>query len=183
MFHEFTHALGFASNIDQNGADGYGYLLDGNWVMFDRFLTDVNGNDVVDHTTFDINQSTWDFASVGGTSPDAGLFFSGPNALAANGGIPIGIFSPIVWENGSSGSHLDTNNPLYAGMMMVHDRDYGSQAKDYSGIEVGILKDLGYTAASAEVPEPSTYVLFILGLLMIAKFKFQNERFSFGSLR
>ncbi len=172
VFHELTHALGFSSNIQKNGEDAYGNKTAGSWGFFDKFITDVNGDDMVDPTSFDINQAFWDTASIGGSSPSAGLFFDGANAKAANGGNSVGIFSPTIWNDGSSGSHLDTDNPVYSAMMMKHDRDYGSESRTYSGIEVGILLDLGYSAAtSTPVPEPETYLLLLVGLMLIAKFQ------------
>jgi hypothetical protein len=167
VFHEFSHALGFASGIAENGEDSYGYKTDGNWAFFDQFLTDENGAPVVDPSSFNIVQDLWDSSSIGGDSPADGLFFNGPNAVAANGGNPVGIFSPTTWVQGSSGSHLDTDNPALTGLLMVHDRDFGSATRTFSAIEVGIFTDLGYTAATTAVPEPETYVLMILGLTTI----------------
>jgi hypothetical protein len=167
VFHEFSHALGFASGIQENGEDSYGYTTDGNWAFFDQFLSDKNGNLVVDPTTFDINQALWDSTSVGGDSPADGLFFNGANAVSANGGNPVGIFSPTTWVDGSSGSHLDTNNAALVGSMLVHDRDFGPATRTYSAIEVGIFTDLGYTAINTAVPEPGTLLLLAAGLFGI----------------
>ena len=121
---------------------------------------------MVDPGTFAINQTAWDSASVGGTSPGAGLFFNGANAVAANGGNLVGIYSPTTWEGGSSGSHIDTDNPAYAGMMMLHATSTGPGARDYSAVEIGMLRDLGYTLA-APIPEPGTYGLMLAGLGLV----------------
>lgn len=165
LYHEFSHALGFASMISQSGAPIFGTKSAGTWGAFDQYLTDVSGNHVIDSSTFGLNQSTWDAASVGGTSPAAGLFFSGAYAMAANGGNRVGIYSPTTWVDGSSGSHLDDDNPALAGMMMLSASDKGPYARSFSNIEVGVFRDLGYTVSA--VPEPETYALMIAGLLML----------------
>jgi PEP-CTERM motif len=159
LFHEFTHALGFASTIQ---SDGTGLFSGNHWGTFDKFLTDKNGNAVITAGTFATN-SVWTTASVGGTSPDAGLFFNGTHAVAANEGQLVGIYSPTTWSGGSSSSHLDTDNPAYAGMMMRHAVGNGSAARTYSAIEVGIMQDIGYTAVAA-VPEPESCAMMFAGL-------------------
>lgn len=159
IFHEFTHALGFSSSIDQNGTSLFGT---NNWVTFDQFLSDKNGAKVIAPGTFALDGSVWNTGSVGGTSPAAGLFFDGPNAMAANGGQRVGLYTPTTWADGSSVSHIDTDNPAYAGMMMLHATTTGPGARVYSAIEVGILQDLGYTLA-APIPEPSTWALWMVG--------------------
>jgi hypothetical protein len=160
IFHELTHALGFSSVIFE---DGSGLFID-EWASFDLFLQDNNGESVVTDTFF-IDHSAWDAASVGGT--DDGLFFGGANAMAANGGNAVEIYSPTTWEEGSSGSHLD--KAVFTTDMMKHDRDYGPETRTYSAVDVGILTDIGYTrnatTVSVSVPEPGTLGLVLVGLL------------------
>jgi hypothetical protein len=165
-FHEFTHALGFASLIQQNGRDLFGNSTAGHWGTYDQFLVDQSGNAVVNASTFDINSSVWNTASIGGTSPAAGMFFNGANAVAANSGQLVGLYSPTTWIDGSSISHLDTDNPDYSGMMMLHAVGTGSAARDYSAIEVGMMLDLGYSAV-AVVPEPASLPMMFAGLGVI----------------
>ena len=156
IFHELTHALGFNSIIDKNGE---GFFKD-EWSTFDTFLQDSTGEKVVTDTFF-INQPAWDAASVGGTG--SGLFFGGANAVAANGGNAVEIFSPTTWIDGSSGSHID--GTPFPTDMMKYDRGYGPETRDYSPVDVGILTDIGYTrVASTSVPETGTLGLAFLGL-------------------
>lgn len=162
VFHEFAHTLGFASLINQ---DGTGLFSGNHWGAFDQFLTDKDGNAVITAGTFATN-SVWTTASVGGTSPGAGLFFNGANAVAANGGQLVGLYSPTTWDDGSSGSHIDTDNPAYAGLMMLHSVTTGNAARTFSTIEVGMMQDLGYTLA-APVPEPESYAMMFAGLGVI----------------
>ncbi|WP_310463347.1 PEP-CTERM sorting domain-containing protein [Sphaerotilus sp.] len=159
VFHEFTHALGFSSLVNQ---DGSGLFSGNHWGAFDQFLTDKNGIAVVSAGTFATN-STWTTASIGGTSPGAGMFFNGTHAVAANGGNLVGLYSPTTWEDGSSVSHIDTDNPAYAGQIMLHSASPGSGIRTYSAIEVGMMQDIGYSAIAA-VPEPESYAMMFAGL-------------------
>lgn len=162
MFHEFTHTLGFTSSIGQFGDPLLGSRHEGSWSTFDRYIVDKNGTPVIDPTTFAINETVWDAGSVGGASPAGGLFFDGPNAVAANGGNPVGLYTPLLWAEGSSVSHLDDDNSAFAGMMMLAASETGPYTRDYSGVEIGILQDLGYTVTA--IPEPETYAMMLAGL-------------------
>lgn len=167
IYHELTHAIGFSSNIDQSGNPVFGTKAAGEWGAFDRFLVDKDGNTVV-NTDFSLNQGVWDAASVGGASPAAGMFFNGAYAVAANGGAAVGLYTPTTWNEGSSVSHLDTDNPALAKMMMTHTSLTGPGARDYSAIEVGMMRDLGYTVTA--VPEPEIYAMMFAGLGMVGWF-------------
>ncbi len=165
LFHEFTHALGFTSTIGQSGEPIFGTQGAGSWSTFDSFIVDKNNARIIDPTNFALNQGAWDAGSIGGASPAGGLFFDGANAVAANGGSPAGLYTPTTWEEGSSVSHLDDENPAFAGRMMLAMSDAGPYARDYDAVEVGVLADLGYTAAV--IPEPETYAMLLAGLGMI----------------
>ena len=163
MFHEFTHALGFANGINEAGADPFGNgnnLIPGNWAKYDQFLVNAGGARIIDGTTFLTNQATWDAAKT------TAVFFDGTNARAANGGNPVDLYTPSPYNDGSSIGHLNTSNPAYATSMMKHDRDFGPEARTYSAIEVGMLTDLGYSVTA--VPEPASVALMLAGLVGVA---------------
>ncbi|MDO7083606.1 hypothetical protein WNY51_15130 [Pseudocolwellia sp. AS88] len=156
IFHELTHALGFSSLIDESGV---GFFID-EWSTFDTFLVDANGVNVVTDTFF-IDQAAWDDASV--SANGTGLYFGGANAVAANGGNAVEIYSPTSWEEGSSGSHID--GTAFPTDMMKYDRGYGAETRTYSAVDVGILTDIGYTrVATTSVPETGTLGLSFLGM-------------------
>lgn len=161
MFHEFTHTLGFASFVGQSGDPIVGTPSAGSWNTFDSFIVDKNGTKIINPSNFSINQAVWDASSVGGASPAEGIFFNGPNAVAANGGNAVGLYTPETWKEGSSVSHLDDQNAAFAGMMMLSASDTGPFARDYSAVEVGMLQDLGYAAV---IPEPEAYAMMLMGL-------------------
>lgn len=157
IFHELTHALGFSSMISE---DGFGAYKD-EWSTFDTFLQDKDGNKVVKNDFF-IDHNTWDAVKTGDTGN--GIFFGGANAVAANGGQLVEIYSPTKWNDGSSGSHID--GAPFPTDMMKFDRDYGDETRIYSAVDVGILTDIGYTRnAATSVPEPSTLGLGLFGML------------------
>ena len=171
IFHELTHALGFASSITEAGDDGFvtnpgnlkgGLDVAGSWAKFDEFMTNCSspGGDLIDHTTLLTNQATYNAAKT------SAMCLNGPKAVEANGGL-VAIYAPNPYQNGSSGSHLDesgNNN----GAMMKYDRDFNKdEARTYNAIEIGIMTDIGYTrvAANNNVPEPGSLALLLAGLL------------------
>lgn len=190
LFHEFTHAIGFTSTISQAGRDVYGYGSEdpavdaGTWNKFDSFLVQCGGANVIDSSSR-INQAVWDAASVGDGSPN-GLCFNGGNAVLANGGNLIELYSPNPWAEGSSGSHLNTNNPQFTGSpqnlgsMMRHNGADGSyDTRSYSTIEVGMLTDLGYTRnipPTNNVPEPGTLALLLASLAGTSLIRRRNKK-------
>jgi hypothetical protein len=161
--HEIMHTVGFLSGIRQDGTDLWGNSVNdpGTWEPFDEFVADNSGA-LIDGSTFINDKTRWDAASVGGTGSN-GLFFIGANAMAANGGNPVNLYSPSTWEDGSSGAHLDDNQ--YGGLyVMESSTGTGLGVRGFSDIERGMLRDIGYTNLTA-VPEPTgMLVLCSLGI-------------------
>ncbi|MEO8991829.1 MAG: PEP-CTERM sorting domain-containing protein [Nitrosospira sp.] len=165
LFHEFTHALGFGSEIsgspasDRFSQGGDGTNTAGSWSKWDQFLTDGNGTSLINPSTYEVDQ-----AAVSDAQSNGGRF-AGANAIAA-----YGSAAPLFADPDQS--HLDeaTFSVPNAAMnyMMKPLRDYGPQeARNYSGLEVGILTDLGYTRLDVDpntVPEPSTILLMLAAL-------------------
>ncbi len=50
--------------------------------------------------------------------------------------------------------------------MMNAQSPSGPSQRDYSAIEVGMMRDLGYSAVTP-VPEPETYAMMLVGLGLI----------------
>ncbi len=94
-----------------------------------------------------------------------GMFFNGSFAVAANSGKAVGLYTPTTWEGGSSVSHTDDQNGAIYGTMMTAQGPTGPWPRDYSAIEVGMMRDLGYTVTA--VPEPETYAMLLAGLGLI----------------
>ena len=167
MIHELLHAAGFSSDINQGGSDGFENPpgTPGMFSIFDKYLTDAAGVPIIDRTTFALDGARWASLSVGGGtegqngSPNIpmpnGLYFSGPKAMAGNGGMPVRIFSPNPWVGSSSGSHLDdlfyTDN-----LMMKAATPPGPGARTLTAFEKGMLEDLGYSLVGSTPPPGPT---------------------------
>lgn len=161
IIHEVLHAIGFASFIDEDGSD----LNDqppgtqGYWIPFDQYLSDNTGLSLIDSNNFEMDGSRWSAAVTGGV--DDGLFFNGANAVAAFGGL-VPIYSPNPFEEGSSIAHIDDNVFLGNSFLMTSASDTGPDARSLSPIEVGMLRDLGFSV----IPE-SSGVGFALGFASV----------------
>lgn len=162
--HELLHAFGFASFISATGQGGFSNASGtaDAWTFFDQFLTTANGTRLV-NTSFQFNTAGVGTLLTNGTSSD--VYFSGPNAMAANGGGRVPIFSPATFIQGSSLGHLDTTVYGSNNYIMTHAVSYGPAVRTLSAIELGILTDLGYSLVA--IPEPSS-VSFIVGTLALA---------------
>lgn len=154
--HELLHTFGFLSNVDSAGSNS-----GDNWTQFDSFVVTSNGtkaigNDYKWKTAFNSNL----------TGSNGGLYFGGPNAVAAYGGL-VPLYTPNPWQSGSSMSHLDDST--FTGnneQLMNAISDTGLGVRELSDVELGILQDLGYTIA----PHSVSAFLF-LGLLLIRRRK------------
>ncbi len=169
--HELLHVVGLFSDIAQNGNDPFDNVpgTPGNWAPFDEFVADSVGA-LIDDGAFTLNGRRWDTASTSGGAGGCGvgLLFIGPNAVAANGGNAVELYSPSIWEEGSSGSHLD--DQCYDGTFMMEAAAYpGLGARQISALEQGILKDIGYTrlGPAPQVPAPPVLYMLPLGLVIL----------------
>jgi len=177
--HEILHAMGFVSFIEEVGSSNTGNKA---WSPFDNFIGDSTG-DLISDTTLALDEARWDIASVAGQDGGVGapfgcgrgLLFNGANAVAANGGNPLEIYSPNPWEGGSSGSHLDdqcyTVDGAVSTYMMEAQTVDGLGRRTISPVEVGVFRDIGYSqfgvTATNDVPEPAIIYLLTAGLLIL----------------
>ena len=163
MMHELLHAFGFLSYID---APGSSWNRRGtNWTTFDSFLGTSNKTPVIGTAS---NRNLFNAAyNANLTGGNGGLYFGGSNAIAAYGG-PVPIYTPSPWEPGSSGSHVDDSTFTGAKSQLMNAKaDPGLAVRVVSAIELGILKDLGYTV----VPVPVS-----AGALLFVGFAFLRRR-------
>jgi len=164
IVHEITHSMGFVESITEDGDDGLnGLTTPGNFSVWDQYIGDSTGV-LIDGTTFMTDAARWNTAKVGGTGavpPNGnGLYFYGPNAVAANGGNPIPLFSANPWVEGSSGGgHMDSQFYGELQRIMNHARPSGPDKRAFSPEELGMMVDIGYRAVV--IPEPSTAILML----------------------
>ncbi|MDT4289410.1 hypothetical protein RO575_07555 [Methylomonas sp. MO1] len=162
--HELLHSFGFTTFGNATGA-GFGGNAPGTpdtWSKFENFLTDASGNRLI--STDGVFDSTKVAALTGGSGS---VLFSGANAVAANGGVGVNVYAPTTWTDGSSIAHLDDDTPALSQLIMASTVSEGLKTREISAIELGILKDIGYTqiAAPAAVPVPAAAWLMLSGLL------------------
>lgn len=147
--HEILHALGIIGAIDNDSEGGGIYAVaPGNpngWYTFDKFMAKADGTPLIDE------QYRFNPANLNVLDDDPGLFFNGPNAVAANGGNLVPIYTPNPWESGSSGSHTDDNTFTGGSQLLMNAAtETGPGIRTLSAIEIGILRDLGF-----EIADPS----------------------------
>jgi hypothetical protein len=154
--HELLHTFGFISVVDSAGNNTVP-----NWTTFDSFIANKNGTSVFNGDVFN---TAYNSNLTGG---DTGLYFGGPNAVAAYGG-PVPLYTPNPWESGSSMSHLDDDT--FTGSLeklMNAASDTGLGVRVLSAAEIGIMKDLGYTMAS----QSAGGAVLLIGMMLVRRRK------------
>lgn len=148
--HELLHTFGFLSNVNSPGSN-----TGTNWTFFDSFIvtdadTKVIASDFKWKTAYNSNL----------TGSNGGLYFGGPNAVAAYGGL-VPLYTPSPWQSGSSISHLDDSTFTGSNSQLMNAvSEAGPGIRSLSAVEQGIFKDLGYTIAQQAI---SSSAIFLTG--------------------
>jgi hypothetical protein len=148
MLHELLHAMGFSHTVAQDGSSSCSQAPGeaGAWNPYDNFLGGTS-TDVIDNASFVLDGGLWGNISVGGAG-NSGVLWRGAQALAANAGQPVPLFSPTTFSNGSSIAHLDDDFYTSSALLMEAATDTGQGVRTLSDIEVGMLKDVGFSNAT-----------------------------------
>lgn len=143
MLHEILHAMDFAHSVTDAGADGCGQAAPaaGGWAPYDQHLGNTTATFI--NGSFVINTTAWTTAVNGGTG-NAGVLWRGTNAVAANSGAGVPLFSPNPIQSGSSISHLDDDFFTSVALLMEAATGPGQGTRTLSPIEVGMFRDMGY---------------------------------------
>jgi len=151
MLHELLHAMGFSNSIRQDGSDPCGVASPNpaGWSPFDKHLGNTSAAFI--NTSFVINRQAW-LASVTGGTGNSGLLWRGVNAVAANNGSPIPMFSPTNFSSGSSVAHLDDDFYSNVNLLMESATGVGPGIRTLAPIEFGIMKDIGIDNSSDPLP-------------------------------
>jgi hypothetical protein len=139
--HELLHSFGFLSNVDEAGEN-----TGQQWTLLDSFIVNSDGRKPIGtdfrwNTAFDPRL----------TGDSGGLYFGGSNAVAAYDDQYVPLFTPSVWEDGSSMSHLD--DATFTGSnqkLMNAATGTGLGVRVLSPFELGILTDIGYVVVTPQ---------------------------------
>ena len=148
--HEIVHSFGFISFISNAGAN-----TRTTWTKFDSFIMTSSKVNVINASTYKFN-TTYNSNLTGA---NGGLYFGGPNAIAAYGGL-VPLYTPSTWAAGSSINHL--NDAVFTGVnrkLMDAIVNTGLGVRALSGVELGILKDLGYTVIPVQAGATLLFVI------------------------
>lgn len=154
--HEIGHCLGFVTTYS-SASDTF---WSGGLTEFSKYLIDDAGNRPAagsSGTPGNFNQL------------DNPVYFTGPYAVAANGGTNVEVYAPTTWSSGSSLSHV--NQAKYDGALMNPFISLGHVARDANAVEYGMLQDIGWQV----IPEPATAML-LLGAAVAAVVRNRRKR-------
>ncbi|MEC4891718.1 MAG: Calx-beta domain-containing protein [Oscillatoria sp. PMC 1051.18] len=137
--HEITHSLGFSDTLEYS--QGKGKWLNFQPFVFDPFVINSSQQKLIDTNLFP-NPSS----QLGSQLVSDDVFFNGFYAVNNNNGLPVKLYAPTIWEEGSSIGHLDENTfptgtpdalmtPFVAPGEVIHQP---------SPLTLAILKDLGW---------------------------------------
>ena len=144
LVHEITHGMGFASLAGNTGTS----VISANVYSFvDSLMIRRTG----DRSLFGGSPPAFLGSETDLRSND--LAFIGTTAFTRYAqGVDPGIYAPNPYSPGSSLSHWDTGN-IVGGAVMEHAISPGVNRRQYSNLEIGALRDMGYTsAAQADAP-------------------------------
>ena len=140
--HEMMHAFGWGSTLQ-----GPGQNQGANRDEYDRFIVTADGRSVfTDGQWSSVNDPKL-------TGGDRGLYFGGKNAVEAYGGYLVPLRTSTIWGGASAISHL--SDATFAGddqKIMNSGTDKGAAPRNFSDVELGVLKDLGYYVVTPEAP-------------------------------
>lgn len=151
MLHEICHGLGFTSSfIVKNGHGDWGSSLSGASFVYDKFLVDQNGNNLLDQ---DIYKK--DSENLYSALTSDNIFWSGHYTLKANSNEDVKINAPNKWS-ASSICHIDSkygrtiNDLMSNGKGDVTSNNGMDNYYTFSPgpIVLGMLQDIGWTIKS-----------------------------------
>lgn len=154
VMHELMHSFGFIGAVEEPGDNSDRR----NWSTWDQLLVNADGTTLI---SADFAwRETSDAYLLGAAG---GVNFGGAHAVDAYGK-PVPLYSPSTWSSGSSVYHLDTNTFTGDNFQLMNHKikakgDLG--VRELSAIEIGILRDLGYTVV------PPAHSMAALGFVLL----------------
>jgi hypothetical protein len=155
VLHELGHGLGFISSLtgvtyDVNGNpidNSLGYWgAGGDYLVFDKYAQDAAGNSAISYPSGS--------RALGTVLRSGNLYWGGPVGVAANNNVRPKLFAPPVWQDGSSGSHLDESSylPGSVNALMTPVLDDGESIHNPGPIVRGIFTDIGWAPPAPSAP-------------------------------
>ena len=133
ILHEMSHGLGFLSNSDYDDLYGYGSIQ--RPTPFDAYAQLADGRRLMDldSPSLELGRAL--------TEP---LVWSGANGVRANNGIKPPLYTPKVYETGSSVSHLDEASFLLgtSNSVMTPNLQFGEVFHDPGPLLIAMFEDL-----------------------------------------
>lgn len=136
LLHEITHSMHFASVFNSDGTSQFGA---GTYVRGDGFLyRGATGG------TKQLNTAGTTYTGTSGDLTSNDIYWDGTYAKATNGGNRVKIYAPGTFSSGSSISHIDEATFTTSVMTPSVGTGPSQVMRNYSGIEIGMLLDLGW---------------------------------------
>ncbi|HLN19692.1 MAG TPA: T9SS type A sorting domain-containing protein [Bacteroidales bacterium] len=136
VLHELCHGLGFFDSMNSENNIGY-YGFGTIPVIYDTFIENQKGKKLIDTTQFKNNSASLNAELVSGS-----VYFSGPLHNRFTNGVRSRLYSPPVFDNGSSISHLDEDNSDYP--LMTPFINPGEAIHNPGTLTLSILGDIGW---------------------------------------
>jgi hypothetical protein len=142
ILHEMAHGLGFMSGSYYDSATGEGRILQP--TPFDAYAQLPDGRRLIDLPSPSLEI---------GKAMTTALFWSGANGVKANNGIKPLLFTPSIYERGSSVSHLDEKTFSNAGenSAMTPNLDAGEVFHSPGSLVLAMFEDLRQTPPAGKV--------------------------------
>ena len=156
--HELCHGLGFSGNMYESYNIGFCGNGPFSWYLcptaYDRFAVDSEGVQLLSYIGPD--------PRVLGTKLKSDANFGGPNTVARNGGDPVKLYTPAVWDQGSSLSHLDPDT-VGTGENALMIPTYSGSIRSPGPLVRVMLQDMGWPQAN-DVPYITSSGPLVLGV-------------------
>lgn len=148
VLHELGHGLGFVGLANYAGGNG-SLQPSGSPAIYSRFTQNGSGTPLLSFPDGS--------AALGSQLTSNNIYFSGPNANAANGG-RVPLYAPASWQQGSSYSHLAESFNGSPNALMTYSIGFGEAEHAPGPVMIGMFKDMGWNA-SAPVNQPPVFAL------------------------
>ncbi len=145
VLHELGHGLTFIGSMTVSSGQGSWGEGTAFPFIYDRYAENGTGQSLLNTSLFP-NPS----AALAAQLQSNSVFFTGPEAVAANGGTPPPLYAPSSWQQGSSYSHLDEStypagNP---NSLMTPALEMAEAIHDPGPVALGMFRDMGWTTGS-----------------------------------